>query len=163
MADNDIGLWTGTCTGCGQSQNIDDATLREVYPGHVDALNTAQVEAMCLCGEFFDLTLLPSVQVIPFSAWQVLPAATGCPTCGREHTDDQPHDAASLLYQYWFRNNEAKQGRPERWPTWDDAMAHCPEDVQAGWREGLRERGVDPSSRQVTPITREAPPTPDTP
>lgn len=80
---------------------------------------------------------------VPFSAAFVLPAAAGCTECGREHLVDQPHDAQSLTYQYRFRNAEARAGREERWPTWADAMAHCPPNVQQEWTNALAERGVE--------------------
>lgn len=85
----------------------------------------------------------PRVTEIPFSAFQLLPPAEGvCPACAKDHDPEDPHDRQSLHYQYWFRLNEAKAGREERWPTWDDAMAHCAPEVQDLWREALRERGV---------------------
>lgn len=83
------------------------------------------------------------VTEIPFSSWMVLPGPPGtCPECAVAHDPQQPHDQQSLTYQYSFRLAEAKAGRPERWPTWADAMAHCPPEVQAMWREALASRGV---------------------
>lgn len=142
MADNDIGLWIGVCTGCGIEHQYDDTLMRDLFPEHAESLNIGTARAMCECEEYLTLTLLPSVQVIPFSAWNVVPPASGCQQCGREHPDELPHDAQSLTYQYWFRNQEAKAGRPERWPTWDDAMAHCTEPVQETWRATLVEMGI---------------------
>jgi hypothetical protein len=86
---------------------------------------------------------LPEAIQIPFSSWTVLPAAEGCPECGRDHEPTEPHNRDSLLYQYRFRSREAQAGREARWPTWEDAMAHCNEDMKAQWRAGLRILGRD--------------------
>ena len=58
-----------------------------------------------------------------------------CAVCGRRHELDQPHDAQSLHYQYSFY---AEHGH---WPTWKDAVAHCPEPVRTAWEAELRTRG----------------------
>jgi hypothetical protein len=62
-----------------------------------------------------------------------------CQECAVDHPHDQPHNRDSLTYQYTFY---AKHGR---WPTWSDAMAHCPYKVQLAWKvrlvEMLRELG----------------------
>ncbi len=59
-----------------------------------------------------------------------------CPECATAHDPEEPHDQQSLAYQYRFYD---KHGR---WPTWADAMAHCPDDIKAFWTEALAERGV---------------------
>ncbi len=59
-----------------------------------------------------------------------------CPLCAVVHAPDQPHNRDSLAYQYKFYDEYG------RWPTWIDAMAHCPEQIQEFWKEALRERGV---------------------
>lgn len=50
-----------------------------------------------------------------------------CPVCGVKHDPNLPHDRDSLYYQYSFRK---KHGR---WPTWEDAMDHCSEDMKIAW------------------------------
>lgn len=86
----------------------------------------------------------PEVTAVPFAAWSVLPPAPGlCQACAKEHEPEQPHDKGSLFYQYWFRSQEAKAGREERWPTWADAMAHCTPELRRLWREELTKRGVE--------------------
>jgi len=81
---------------------------------------------------------------VPFADWTVMPPAPGlCPACAVGHPPEMPHNQQSLHYQYWFRNQEARAGREERWPTWVDAMAHCPEPVRETWTTALRELGVD--------------------
>ncbi|MBE0533690.1 MAG: hypothetical protein IH626_22940 [Rhodospirillales bacterium] len=76
------------------------------------------------------------------------PAATACPICGRNpaHPADQPHDAQSLYYQYSFF------GEHGRWPTWKDAIAHCPEGVKQHWEAELRRLGAwtEPPPRRET-------------
>lgn len=60
-----------------------------------------------------------------------------CPECAAKHGPDQPHNRDSLAYQYKFYDEHG------RWPTWEDAMAHCPEWIRAAWIEALREKGVE--------------------
>lgn len=85
----------------------------------------------------------PEINEVPFSEWSVIPPPPGlCQACAVDHEPEQPHNQQSLHYQYWFRSQEARAGREERWPTWADAMAHCSPEVQTQWRTALAERGV---------------------
>ena len=59
-----------------------------------------------------------------------------CPECAVNHPPEQPHNLQSLTYQYRFYDQNG------RWPTWEDAMAHCSDEVKAFWIEKLREHGV---------------------
>ncbi len=59
-----------------------------------------------------------------------------CPECGVAHEPGMPHDRDSLAYQYGFYRREG------RWPTWEDAMAHCDAAVKDRWREALISEGV---------------------
>ena len=69
--------------------------------------------------------------------WLLLPPAPHlCQVCAVAHAVDQPHNRDSLYYQMAFR---AEHGR---WPTWDDAMAHCAEEVRCAVRHALDELGV---------------------
>lgn len=74
---------------------------------------------------------------LPYLApWVMLPVAKGtCPECGRAHEAEHPHDQQSLTYQYRF------YGMNGRWPTWRDAMAHCPDAVRKRWEEELMKLG----------------------
>jgi len=66
----------------------------------------------------------------------MLPPRPGvCQECAVDHPIDAPHDRNSLCYQYSFYN---KHGR---WPTWEDAMAHCSEETKSLWRPELIKRG----------------------
>lgn len=60
-----------------------------------------------------------------------------CEECGRDHKPDSPHDAESLRYQYRFYAEHT------RWPTWADAMAHCPDHTRMIWTDTLALRGID--------------------
>lgn len=60
-----------------------------------------------------------------------------CPECAVKHDQEQPHNRDSLAYQYKFYDQHG------RWPTWEDAMAHCTDEVKDYWRQALRERGVE--------------------
>ena len=66
------------------------------------------------------------------------PQENKCQCCAVQHGIDQPHDKTSLFYQMYFN---ARNGR---WPTWDDAMAHCSDDIKAQWRDQLALRGLWP-------------------
>lgn len=71
-------------------------------------------------------------------AFGLMPAAPGtCPECALDHPPELPHNQQSLFFQYKFFNDHG------RWPTWEDAMAHCSEDMKIIWREELRKRGVE--------------------
>ncbi|HHY71542.1 MAG TPA: hypothetical protein GX519_07870 [Thermoanaerobacterales bacterium] len=59
-----------------------------------------------------------------------------CPECAEIHDPEQPHNKASLVYQYKFYN---KHGR---FPTWADAMAHCSDETKNQWVEALKEYGI---------------------
>ena len=58
-----------------------------------------------------------------------------CPECAVRHDPAQPHNRDSLVYQYKFYD------RHGRWPTWEDAMAHCTDEIKEYWKQALRERG----------------------
>lgn len=66
-----------------------------------------------------------------------IPKEGQCPECGAFHPPEQPHNRDALRYQYTFYDAHG------RWPTWSDAMGHCPGDVQALWRHELARHGVD--------------------
>lgn len=69
--------------------------------------------------------------------WALLPAKPGtCPECAVKHKLEYPHDQQSLFYQYKFYNEHG------RWPTWEDAMAHCSDGMKVIWRGLLREHGI---------------------
>lgn len=59
-----------------------------------------------------------------------------CPECAVDHKPEEMHDRRSLPYQYQFLN---KTGR---WPTWDDALAHCSPEYKKVAEEFLREKGL---------------------
>ena len=67
----------------------------------------------------------------------LMPAKPGtCPECAVAHDPTAPHNQQSLYYQYHFYADH------NRWPTWDDAMAHCTKEVQQFWIEELAKHGV---------------------
>ncbi len=59
-----------------------------------------------------------------------------CPVCAATHSTEQPHNKGSLYYQYNFFDEHG------RWPTWQDAMAHCSDEVKAYWTQALEKQGV---------------------
>ncbi len=59
-----------------------------------------------------------------------------CSMCAIKHDPKMPHNLQSLTYQYKFYDEHG------RWPTWEDAMAHCSEEIKNFWREALKERGI---------------------
>ena len=70
-----------------------------------------------------------------FTLLQGVPEGT-CPECAVKHPQEQPHNRDSLFYQYKFYNEHG------RWPKWEDAMAHCPEEVKMLWIEQLQKLGI---------------------
>ena len=60
-----------------------------------------------------------------------------CPECAVRHEPYMPHNQQSLAYQYKFYDQHG------RWPTWEDAMAHCSEKVKELWMQALRDRGIE--------------------
>jgi len=81
------------------------------------------------------------IRIIPgkhLGAFGLMQAAPGtCPECAVDHPPEYQHNQQSLFYQYKFYNEYG------RWPTWEDAMAHCSDGMKAIWREELRKRGVE--------------------
>jgi hypothetical protein len=64
----------------------------------------------------------------------LMPPAKGkCQECAVDHDPALPHDQQSLYYQYSFF------GKHGRWPTWEDAMAHCTDEVKKLWTEAMAE------------------------
>ena len=62
----------------------------------------------------------------------LLPASPGtCPECATEHEPHLPHNRESLYYQYTFH------AKNNKWPTWEDAMAHCSNEMKTLWRKEL--------------------------
>jgi len=81
------------------------------------------------------------IKIIPgkhLGAFGLMPAAPGtCPECAVDHPPELPHNQQSLFFQYKFYNDHG------RWPTSEDAMAHCSEEMKEFWRVELRKRGVE--------------------
>jgi len=69
--------------------------------------------------------------------FQLLPPRPGvCQTCAVDHDPKLPHNAQSLFYQYKFNGDNG------RWPDWNDAMAHCSEEVKTNWVAALTQHGI---------------------
>lgn len=74
------------------------------------------------------------MKVVHKNFQHVLPPAPGlCQVCGGKHPPELPHNMTSLYYQVSFHQ---KNGR---YPTWEDAMAHCTEKMKAHAREVIAE------------------------
>jgi hypothetical protein len=54
-----------------------------------------------------------------------------CQECGWPHESIYPHFLASNYYQMKFYDEN------DRAPTWEDALAHCPESMKEGWRASM--------------------------
>ena len=68
---------------------------------------------------------------------QILPPMRGtCPICAAMHEAELPHNRNSLYYRMKFRQQHG------RFPTWEDAMAHCSEEMKAAWRDDLSRLGL---------------------
>lgn len=59
-----------------------------------------------------------------------------CPVCAVEHEKEYPHNPNSLYYQMRFHQ------RWGRFPTWADAMAHCPTIIKEAYISELTARGI---------------------
>lgn len=60
---------------------------------------------------------------------KVIPPRPGCcRLCAARHRPEEPHDRDSLYYQNRFYK------KYRRFPTWDDAMAHCTEETKTAFR-----------------------------
>lgn len=71
-------------------------------------------------------------------AFKMLPCNPNvCQMCAVDHLPSQPHNQQSLYYQYSFYSDNG------RWPTWNDAMAHCSDEVKQKWIKGLKEKGIE--------------------
>lgn len=67
---------------------------------------------------------------------QLVPAPAGtCQECATDHLREMPHNLSSLYYKYHF------YARHKRWPTWSDAMTHCPSYIKKAWTEELIKMG----------------------
>jgi hypothetical protein len=80
--------------------------------------------------------LLTKIKVLTEKGMILLPPSPdSCQVCAQKHEPDQPHNALSLYYQMKFHQAN------NRWPTWEDAMSHCTEEVKKAWREELTKAG----------------------
>lgn len=81
------------------------------------------------------MRMIPGKHIGTFA---MLPARPGaCPECAVKHDPKLPHDQQSLFYQYKFFGDNVC------WPSWEDAMAHCSDEMKEAWRWALREQGVE--------------------
>ena len=62
--------------------------------------------------------------------FELIPPKAGvCQECACDHHPDEPHNKDSLYYQYKFHADH------DRFPTWEDAMAHCDDEIKEITRE----------------------------
>lgn len=59
------------------------------------------------------------------------PAPGLCQECGRAHNPEIPHDKNSLYYATKFKMEHGRE------PSWDDAVAHCTEDMKKRWSDTM--------------------------
>ncbi len=69
-------------------------------------------------------------------AWLLPPAPNVCQQCAVDHDPRMPHNQQSLYWNYWFYSQHG------RWPTWEDALAHCSTEMQRQWVTALAEHGI---------------------
>lgn len=82
----------------------------------------------------------------------LMPAREGtCETCGTAHEPELPHNAQSLFYQTRFNIEHGRSAH------WNDAMAHCSEEMRALWTEQLVARGVDVEGGAINPAKAPSP------
>lgn len=73
------------------------------------------------------------------------PRSDLCQDCATAHDPAAPHNAHSLYYQTAFN---MKHGRA---PNWQDAMAHCTDDVKSKWAFELALHGIDVAAGDIFP------------
>lgn len=71
--------------------------------------------------------MMEEIKVIP-------PRPGSCRICAVRHRPEEPHDRDSLYYQNYFYM------RHRRFPTWDDAMAYCSDEMKRVFRAELDRR-----------------------
>jgi len=64
------------------------------------------------------------------------PVPGKCQECAVDHLPDRPHDRDSLYYQFKFFKDHG------RYPTWENAIAHCNQSLRIDWKLELKLRGV---------------------
>ncbi len=70
--------------------------------------------------------------------WTLMPCHPDvCQECATAHSEEEPHNAQSLHYQYKFRLEHG------RFPTWDDAISHCSNELKSLWIKELKKMGVN--------------------
>lgn len=92
-----------------------------------------------LVGWFMDLEkCTPNIKVIDIAREGILlPCRPDvCQECAVKHDPKMPHNQESLYYQYKFYQQHGL------WPTWEDALAHCPTEIQDMWKQALRKREI---------------------
>jgi hypothetical protein len=78
------------------------------------------------------------IQEIPMSSMMLLPPKPDvCQECAVDHDPRLPHNQQSLYYQMKFKMEHGRDA------TWNDAMAHCTEEVKERWIGGLKFHGVE--------------------
>lgn len=86
------------------------------------------------------ITVSPDItndQDLSKPGFHLMPAKPGtCQECAVAHDPTFPHNQTSLYYQYHF------YAEHKRWPTWEDAMSHCTDDMKKFWREELTKQGI---------------------
>lgn len=77
-----------------------------------------------------------TLEIKTIKQMQLLPCAPDvCQECAVKHESWQAHNQQSLYYQFKFHS---KNGR---FPTWEDAIAHCTYDIRKQWKIELTELG----------------------
>ena len=67
-----------------------------------------------------------------------------CQICADKHDPMQAHNAQNFYYQFLFNDQYGRS------PTWNDAIAHCPQNIKDAWLNRLNALGVDPDSTNLT-------------
>lgn len=68
-----------------------------------------------------------------------------CQECAVKHDPHLPHNRGSLYYQVKFQMTHG------RYPTWEDAMAHCTDEVKEQWRATMKKVLAERAAKESTP------------
>ena len=77
-----------------------------------------------------------NVAITPGQFNLLLPRPDVCQECAVDHKPEEPHNVLSLYYRVKFKMDH------DRYPTWEDAIAHCSEEIKEIWKVELKLRNA---------------------
>lgn len=78
------------------------------------------------------------------------PPAGACQECATEHPPELPHNWESFYYHTKFKMDH------DRSPTWNDAIAHCTEEIKAQWAASFAVTAAEHSDKSIRKRAQDA-------